>query len=122
VGRLVTHSRGVVAFSNDEFDALKYHGWIAGEHWPEEFDFVRSDIQGKARPAVEEEMKQLSARLQPEFFVVLNPELLGQKPDLAGYLASHFRLIRETAQYAVFDMRADERGVGPTARASEQGG
>jgi 4-amino-4-deoxy-L-arabinose transferase-like glycosyltransferase len=105
IGDLVQHSTRTVYLAADYGVPLEYHGQLAGAAWPIASDLEWERLAGVPQPNAEQRFDMWFAPDAPEYFIVLDLSELDNQPDLKQFLMDDFRLIAQTPDYWVFDLR-----------------
>jgi 4-amino-4-deoxy-L-arabinose transferase-like glycosyltransferase len=105
IGALVQHSTRTVYLAADYGVPLEYHGQVSGAAWPIASDLEWERLAGVPQPDAEQRFNMWFAPAAPEYFIVLDVSELDNQPDLKQFLTRDFRLIAQTPDYWLFDLR-----------------
>ena len=87
---------------------LCFYGKIAGLHWPDEDQLVLEGFQGRKREPAGVRFKEMSAILQPDYFIITDRRQYEQQKDLKEFLTGRYPVLKETGDYLIFDLRKGE--------------
>lgn len=112
IGRLVHHTPN--ALTLEGVSGLKYDGWIGGRYWPNAGDLAWERNNDDLPPISADERFRTTderyypavgaMRPRPDYFIVTEPMELARQPDLV-VLLSDFRVVDQTPDYIIFDLR-----------------
>jgi Dolichyl-phosphate-mannose-protein mannosyltransferase len=105
IGELVDHSTKVVYLEGNYGVTLEYYGFLSGTWWPKTWDQEATRLMGGLAGSVPDTFARLKQRVDPDYFVVADvPEFMSQ-PELRAFLTARSRVMAETSDYIIFDLR-----------------
>ena len=107
IGDKVSHSTHTLFMAVPHNEALKYHGSISGEFWPERYLIEEQKSRGKDVPTAQVRLAKFMAEEKFEYFIAHSPAKLDLSPDLKELLYERYPVIAGTSEYIIFDLRAE---------------
>lgn len=108
IGESVRHNTSVIVLGPREERPLRYHGEFAGTYWPNRSEIAAESVFGHAPQTADERWLALEESWKPQYFVVRDQREFRRQPGLQHLLRSNYRLMEETADYLIFDLRSRE--------------
>jgi 4-amino-4-deoxy-L-arabinose transferase-like glycosyltransferase len=109
IGQALGPGASVVALVDDYGSGLKYWGWINPAIWPTADDISFRASAGQDFDFASFFNAQVASK---DFFVVALFDELDRQPELGKILAERYPVLRETAGYRIYDLRAPRTGQG----------
>jgi hypothetical protein len=105
IGAQVGHSTRTIILSGDYGVPLEYHGELSGSAWPIGSDLEWDRLAGVPPPTAEDRFQARFAQSSPEYFIITDLREFDAQPDLKQFLSRNFRLLTQTPEYLIFDLR-----------------
>jgi hypothetical protein len=109
VGQIVDHNSNTLFSAPDYGIPLKYHGWISGAAWSNEWDIPIEQLAGMPSVTIQDRYDALTTGYSPEYFVVVRDfRHFEEQKDLKDFLASKFSTVAQGEDYWIFDLGEEE--------------
>ncbi len=105
IGQAVGHSMRTVMLVPWYGKPLQYYGELSGWWWPRGGDFNLEAMQGGRVLSAEERLRAFEAGGGVDYFIVSDRNELERQEDLRRLLGSSVRVLTETPDFVVFDLR-----------------
>jgi hypothetical protein len=110
IGDAVNHSTQNVFLASDYGLSLEYHGQLSGEPWPLVSDLEWERMAGQPVMEAETRFNRFFSDQEYAYFIVVDRVEYDGQPDLQRFLMAHYPLRVETADFLLFDLRAQQEG------------
>lgn len=102
IGEAVKHSTRTIILSGAYGIPLMYFGGFYGKSWPTMDDFWYNRLRGIPEPNATGRFNEYFGKVDPEYFIVHDKQLLDEQPGLKAFLKKRFTLIKEARDYMIF--------------------
>jgi uncharacterized membrane protein len=105
IGEDVHHSDKTIFYADDYASIIRYYGDTAGIVWPMTNDIAAAKLAGEPDMTAEKRFQTMTANQSFDYFVLTQSAKFGAQPDLVRFLQIHFPVLKQTSDYAVFDLQ-----------------